>query len=129
MKHLISLVVVLAVGFSAWLAFAQNAQEKKELYHVVCFKFKASATPEQIKQVEDAFIGLKAKIPAIASLKWGTNNSPEKLNKGFTHCFILTFASEKDRETYLPHPDHKAFGKILGPVLEDVFVIDYWAKE
>jgi len=27
------------------------------------------------------------------------------------------------------HPDHKAFGKVLGPVMEDVFVIDFRAKE
>ena len=31
--------------------------------------------------------------------------------------------------TYLVHPDHKAFGKALGPVLEDVFVIDFWVKD
>jgi len=37
----------------------------------------------------------------------------------------VTFKSEKDRETYITHPDHKAFGKVLGPVLEDVFVIDF----
>jgi len=29
---------------------------------------------------------------------------------------------------YLEHPEHKAFGKLIGPVLEDVFVIDFWAK-
>lgn len=129
MKHLISLLVVVVVGFSAWMAFAQAAQGKKELYHVVCFKFKATATPEQIKQVEDAFVALKTKIPTITSLKWGTNISPEKHDKGFTHCFILTFATEKDRDDYLPHPAHKAFGGIVGPTLEDVFVIDYWTKE
>lgn len=100
----------------------------RQLRHVVAFKFKASATPAQIREVEEAFAALKAKIPQIAALEWGVNNSPENLNKGHTHCFILTFKSEKDREIYLPHPDHKAFGKLLGPVLEDVFVIDYWTK-
>ena len=36
-------------------------------------------------------------------------------------------ASEKDRDAYLPHPEHKAFGKVLGPVMDDVFVIDFWS--
>lgn len=99
------------------------------LYHVVSLKFKESATKEQIKAVEDAFRGLKTKIPGIASLHWGTNVSPEKHDKGFTHCFVLTFATEKDRDAYLPHPEHKAFGKVLGPVLGDVMVIDFWAKD
>ena len=56
-------------------------------------------------------------------------NSKEKHDKGFTHCFIVTFKSENDRDTYIAHPDHKAFAKTLGPVLEDVFVIDFWAKD
>ena len=107
----------------------RGAQGGKKLYHVVSLKFKENATREQIKAVEDAFVGLKQKIPGIASVTWGTNVSPEKHDKGFTHCFVLTFASEKDRDAYLPHPDHKAFGKVLGPVLADVFVIDFWGQE
>ena len=36
--------------------------------------------------------------------------------------------SEADRAIYIPHPDHKAFGGVLGPHLDDVLVIDYRAK-
>ena len=93
------------------------------------FKFKAAAAPGDIKKVETAFEALKKKIPQIVSLEWGTNVSKEKKDKGFTHCFILSFKSEKDLDTYIAHPDHKAFGKIVGPVLDDVFVIDFWAKD
>jgi hypothetical protein len=102
---------------------------KGAIYHVVSLKFKDSATKEQIKTVEDAFRGLKEKVPGITSLKWGTNVSPEKLNKGFTHCFVLTFTAEKERDVYLVHPEHQAFGKLLRPVLDDVFVIDFKANE
>jgi hypothetical protein len=108
---------------------AGEARGAGALYHVVSIKFKESATKEQIKAVEDAFRGLKGKIPEITSLKWGTNASPEKHDKGFTHCFVLTFAGDKERDAYLVHPDHKAFGKLLGPVLADVFVIDFKAGE
>jgi hypothetical protein len=94
----------------------------------VCFKFKSTAKPEDIQKVEAAFQQLRSKIPQVASLEWGTNVSPEQRNKGFTHCFLLSFNSDKDRDTYLDHPEHKAFGKIVGPVLDDVFVIDFWAK-
>jgi hypothetical protein len=99
----------------------------KKIRHVVCFKFKEDATKKEIAKVEKAFEDLKKKkkIVEIENLEWGTNNSPEGLNKGFTHCFILTFADEKARDAYLPHPDHKAFGKVLKPILDDVFVIDF----
>tara|TARA_R110000868_G_scaffold124711_3_gene329469 strand:+ start:1390 stop:1758 length:369 start_codon:yes stop_codon:yes gene_type:complete len=98
------------------------------LRHTVFFKFKEGTTPAQIKQVEDAFSALPSKIEQIKGYEWGLNNSPEGLDKGFTHAFILTFESEEDRAIYLPHPDHKAFGAVLTPHLEDVFVVDFWVK-
>ena len=120
-----ALVIALLSARASWAA---EDSKGKLLYHVVCLKFKPDASKEQIANVEKAFKDLKGKIPAIHGLTWGTNNSPEKLEKGFTHCFILTFESEKARQEYLPHPDHKAFGKVLGPVLADVFVIDFWGE-
>jgi hypothetical protein len=107
----------------------ETAMEKDSiLRHVVLFKFKDSTSAADIKKVEDAFSALPGKIPQIAGYEWGTNNSPEGLEKGLTHCFFLSFKSEEDRAIYLPHPDHKAFGEVLGPHLDDVLVLDYWAK-
>lgn len=107
---------------------AEKKDAKVKVRHVVCLKFKDDAKPEQIQAVEKAFKDLKTKIKEIVSLEMGTNISPEKLNNGFTHCFILTFNSEKDRDAYLVHPDHKAFGQVLGPINAGVFVIDFIAK-
>ena len=107
------------------LGLASPAWAAAKVHHVVCFKFKSSATPQNIKQIEEAFAALQQKIPGIETLKWGTNVSKEQRNKGFTHCFVLTFKSEKERDAYLEHPEHKAFGKLVGPVVDDVFVIDF----
>jgi hypothetical protein len=120
-------VLLIAMSSSAFAA-DPAAAEGSSLYHVVSIKFKTGTTPEQIKAVEDAFAALKTGIPGVASLHWGTNVSPEKHDKGFTHCFVLTFATEKDRDAYLVHPQHKAFGGILKPVLDDVTVLDFWSK-
>lgn len=98
------------------------------LRHAVFFSFKESATPEQIAEVQRAFSALPGQIDGIVDYEWGTNNSPEGLNKGFTHAFFVTFADEDARAAYLPHPAHKAFGQTLQPVLNDVFVVDYWAQ-
>ncbi|MDX2049274.1 MAG: Dabb family protein [Chitinophagaceae bacterium] len=103
-------------------------EQGKPLRHVVLFKFKDAATKEQVKQVEEAFKALPSKIKEIKDFEWGTNNSPEGLAQGFTHCFFLSFASEKDRDIYLPHPEHKAFGEVLRPHLDKVLVIDYWSR-
>lgn len=117
--------------FVLLFSFFATAQNKpaKLLRHVVLFKFKDDATAEQIKKVEEAFRKLPKEIKEIKAFEWGTNNSPENLSQGFTHCFFVSFSSEKDREVYLPHPKHKAFVAILEPILDKVLVIDYWAEQ
>ena len=127
MKTLL-LVSALASSLATSLMAAEPPAGATKLLHVVSFKFKPEAKPEQIDAVVAAFRDLQKKIPVIKEFSWGTNVSPEKHDKGFTHCFILAFTSAKDRDAYLVHPDHKAFGKQLGPILADVFVVDYWAQ-
>ena len=108
-----------------------SAQEKpaKMLRHVVLFKFKDSSSKADIQKVVDAFRSLKASIPQVAAFEYGTDNSPEGLANGFTHCFLVTFKSEADRDAYLPHPRHKEFVEVLKPHLDKVQVIDFWASE
>ena len=100
----------------------------KMLRHVVLFKFKDDASAADVKKVETAFKKLPSQIKEIKGFEWGTNNSPENLNQGLTHCFLASFASEKDRDDYLIHPEHKAFVAVLLPHLDKVTVIDYWVK-
>jgi len=127
-----SFIAVLTVILLGIMSFTNNtdaagkSNQRGNLVHMVSFKFKESVTKEDIKKVETAFAGLQKKIPQILSYETGTNNSPEGLDKGFTHGFVLTFHSGQDRDDYLIHPHHKDFGKLVGPLLEDVFVLDFW---
>jgi hypothetical protein len=98
------------------------------LRHVVLFKFKDDTTDEQIRQIEKAFCALPDKIDVICDFEWGTDVSVENRQEGFTHCFLVTFRDEAARAQYLPHRAHKAFGKLLGPHLDKVLVIDYWTR-
>ncbi len=135
MKRFLLIACVLAGSLLALNVSAAEAQNRPArrpargpIVHVVSFKFKADAGAEKIKEVEQAFAALKQKIPQIVSYEWGTNISPEKLNKGFTHAFVLTFRNTADRDAYLVDPAHKAFGASLGPILDDVFVVDFDAR-
>lgn len=103
-------------------------QQNELLRHVVLFQFKEEAKAEDVKKVEEAFADLKNHIPEIKDFEWGTNNSPEGLNDGLTHCFFVTFADEAGREVYLPHPKHLAFVEVLKPHVEKAVVLDYWTK-
>jgi Stress responsive A/B Barrel Domain len=126
---LMAAVALLLSGFVPAHAASAKKKKKPKLRHVVSIKFKESATVEQIKNVEETFEALPKKINQIKKLEWGTNNSPEQRNKGFTHCFILTFKSEKDRDAYLADPAHKEFGSLVQPLIDDLFVIDFWTKD
>lgn len=98
------------------------------LRHVVHFRFKEDASPQDISTVEDAFLALPDKISQIYDFEWGTDVSVEGLSDGFTHVFLVTFLSEEDRAIYLPHPDHTAFVDVLKPHLDKAFVVDFWSK-
>jgi hypothetical protein len=131
MKKLFISLLIIALSIPLIMTLSSSTSQKKQpLRHVVVFKYKPSATEAQIKQVTDAFRGLKGKIPGITAFEHGINNSPEKKNMGFTHVYMLTFEDEKARDIYLPHPEHKKFGELLGKlaVLEDAFVVDYEPK-
>jgi hypothetical protein len=107
---------------------AEAAEDEMVLRHVVLFAFKESSTDADIAKIVEGFRALPEKIKEIKDFEWGTDISPEGKAQGFTHCFFVTFASEADRDAYLPHPAHQAFVSIVGPHLKDVCVVDYWAK-
>ena len=106
-----------------------TANEPGVYRHAVFFKFKDTATPAQIKDLEDGFRALPSKIDVVTGFEWGTNVSPENLNDGFTHCFFVTFKDKAGIEIYIPHPAHKAFVDLLKPQLDKVFVLDYVAQK
>ena len=93
--------------------------------HIVCFKFLDTASPSEVEKIEEMFLLLQEKIPGVLKIEGGENNSPENLNKGLTHCFIITFKDEAARANYLPHPEHQNFVTQLKPQLDDVLVIDF----
>jgi hypothetical protein len=126
MKKIIACIFLLAAINNSMIA-QSKMNDGKLLRHAVLFKFKDGTSSADIKKVEDAFRALPSKIKEIKAFEWGINNSPEKLNQEFTHCFLVSFSTEKDREIYLPHPDHLAFVEVLKPYLDKVLVIDYWA--
>lgn len=137
MKSLLLLLFSVCLLFTSCETATDNNLNKSEnkslatqelLRHVVLFNFNNEATKEITTKIEKEFSALKNKIPEIHSFEWGINNSPEGLDKGLTHCFLVTFLSEEDRAAYLPHPDHQKFVALIGPYVEDVTVVDYWAK-
>jgi hypothetical protein len=122
------LLVFVALALVLNACTEKNESGKSMLRHVVLFKYKDSSSAEDVKKVTETFASLYGKIPQVKAFEWGINNSPENLNQGFTHCYMLSFSSEEDLAAYQIDPAHKQFQQVLNPHMEKVFVVDYWTK-
>ncbi|KAL2795703.1 hypothetical protein BJX65DRAFT_306095 [Aspergillus insuetus] len=101
--------------------------------HIVLFQFKAEVSTERIEDVCTRMIGLKnscihptTQRPYILASSGGVDNSPEGLQSGITHAFVVEFASAQDRDYYVERdPAHREFVRSLDGLLEKSQVIDY----
>jgi hypothetical protein len=90
------------------------------------FQFHPGTSEATLRGIERAFRSLCARLPFVTGFEWGRNSSPEGLDQGFTHCFLVSFAGPEGRDAYLPHPEHQAFCReYLDPNLERVCVVDF----
>ena len=104
-------------------------QRQGKIRHIVMFKFKEGLDPGKIDEIVAAFAELPNQIEEIVEFEMGTNISPENLGQGFSHCFVVTFQNEADRDRYLPHPAHKKFVEVLDGRVDKVLVFDYQTNE
>lgn len=93
--------------------------------HLLLIEFKPTVDAAQIAAARTLFETIPEKIEGIVAVEWGLNDSPEGLNKQFTHAVLMTFTDEAARANYLPHPAHEALKEEFVPLLNDIVVFDY----
>jgi hypothetical protein len=92
------------------------------------FRIRKGSQLSSDRRIIRRFAELKALVPGIDDFEWGENSSPEGLNHGHSHVFLLTFANAQARDAYLVHPDHAAFANWVQPFVSSVTVLDYWIE-
>jgi hypothetical protein len=95
-----------------------------KMYHVVLLKFAAQKSG-RAAELFDALADLKRRLPGFLSFTGGPYSSPEGLNQGFTHGFIMAFQDAAARDHYLFHPDHEKVKQAFLPDLENVIAFDF----
>ncbi|KAJ5218684.1 uncharacterized protein N7498_000783 [Penicillium cinerascens] len=101
--------------------------------HIVLFQFKAGTEPEVVKDTCDRMLALRdnclhptSQKPYIKTSSGGADNSPEGIQNGITHAFVVEFASAEDRDYYVhKDPVHQAFVRSLDGVIEKAQAVDY----
>ena len=104
------------------------------------FRFAAGLPDEEVAALVRQFHDLALTSrdrgdPYILSIESGLQSSPEGADHGFERAFIVSFASEGDRNYYAGRPlvtdndhldvAHDAFKAAVEPALADVLVFDF----
>src|SRR6266513_3170008 len=91
----------------------------KKIYHLVLVKF-APSKAHRMADLTVALENLRKLLPGFLSCTGGPYSSPEGLNQGYTHGFVMTFPDAATRDRYLTHPDHDKIKQAFLPDLEGV---------
>src|SRR5205809_53223 len=98
------LTTALTIGLLAFAATAASAQSTpKSVIHVVTVKFKADATPAQIKAALDGVVALPTKYKGITHV-WVRSI---KVQGDKTHALVMEFADEAALKNYTDSPAQK----------------------
>lgn len=93
--------------------------------HIALFKFKPEVTEDYIADIFDQVLNATEEIPGIEDYVSGPNNSPEGLNQGYSHGFVITFVDAAARDAYLTHPEHEKIKQLLVANVDSVLAFDF----
>ncbi len=92
--------------------------------HIVLFRWKPEATPEQVAGAVEGLRGLKDRVPGILSLTCGADFSGRA--QGYTHALVVRLADRAALAAYGPHPAHRAVVETqIKPIIEDTLGFDF----
>lgn len=126
--------------------FTASDYKPARIRHIVMFRYKEGVSQAQREDVRDRFKALAQAARRdgaryIVSIETGAQISGEGLGLGFEDAFIVTFASEGDRNYYVGtplvtnprffDPIHQSFKEYVGRFLADkgVLVFDFAMRQ
>ena len=81
--------------------------------HIVLTKFKPETTESKIAEIYSGLSVLTEKLPGACNFTGGRSQSPEQIERGYMHGFVIDFDSWADLKIYAEHPEHKVLGSQL----------------
>lgn len=93
--------------------------------HMVMVRFKPNVPATEIDQIIGTLRDFWSRTAGITYYAGGPYASKEGLNQGYTHGFLVTFASPDARDAYLRHPEHERLVADILPKLDGVLAFDF----
>ena len=95
----------MAVLLRSWLR-----KGNEMIRHIVLTKFNTETTEEAIAEIYAGLSTLTDKLSGAHNFTGGRSQSPEQIERGYMHGFVIDFDSWVDLKLYADHPEHKALG-------------------
>jgi len=102
----------------------EGAVQYPALHHIFFAKFTEDAPMDELIA---GYSGLTDIIPEMKSFEYA-KLEPEKCG-GYEYLFMTVFEDAADRDAYLEHPDHQAFGSKIISHTEKIVVIDFFEED
>ena len=78
--------------------------------HIVLTKFKPDTSEAIISDIYNGLSAVADALPGAKGFTGGRSESPEQIERGYMHGFVIDFDDWDALQTYADNPDHKALG-------------------
>lgn len=78
--------------------------------HIVLIRFQPLVTEAHIAGLFAELHQIKGKVPGLLAITSGKSESPEQIERGYMHGFVVDFADWAALQAYQDHPEHKKLG-------------------
>ena len=78
--------------------------------HIVLTKFKPETSEAKIAGIYAGLSALAETLPGAQNFTGGRSQSPEQIERGYMHGFVIDFDSWDALQNYADNPDHQALG-------------------
>ena len=78
--------------------------------HIVLTKFRPDVAEDTIAGIYDGLSKVAEALPGAANFTGGRSQSPEGIERGYMHGFVIDFDNWEALQTYADDPEHKALG-------------------
>jgi hypothetical protein len=81
--------------------------------HIVLIRFRQDVSETAIAALFAELHRIEGKVSGLLSITSGRSESPEQMERGYMHGFVVDFADWDGLQAYQDHPDHQALGAKL----------------
>lgn len=78
--------------------------------HIVLTKFNIETPEDKIAEIYAGLCALADKLPGAQNFTGGRSESPEQIERGYMHGFVIDFDNWDALKNYAENPEHQALG-------------------